>query len=44
MKIQAVLFDLDSTLMHRDQSIVVYARQFLQDFSSNAHYFDESIS
>lgn len=35
MKIQAVIFDLDNTLTHRDQSIVVYAQRFLHDFS---HY------
>ena len=33
MKIQAVLFDLDNTLTHRDQSVVVYAQRFLNDFS-----------
>lgn len=33
MTIRAVLFDLDNTLTHRDQSVVVYAKQFLHDFS-----------
>ncbi|WP_111859494.1 HAD family hydrolase [Acinetobacter sp. CFCC 10889] len=35
MKIQAVLFDLDNTLTHRDQSVIVYAKRFLQDFSNH---------
>lgn len=45
MKIQAVLFDLDNTLTHRDQSVVVYARQFLQDFSYNlsSHELEKTV-
>ena len=34
MNIQAVIFDLDNTLTHRDQSIVRYAQNFLQYYSS----------
>lgn len=35
MSIQAVLFDLDNTLTHRDQSVQAYSRHLYQSFQSN---------
>ena len=40
MSIQAVLFDLDNTLTHRDQSVQVYSQHLLDTFKSDLKHND----
>ena len=35
MQIQAVLFDLDNTLTHRDQSVQAYSRHLVEHYQNN---------
>ncbi len=42
MSIQAVLFDLDNTLTHRDQSVQVYSQYLLETFKTELQSHDST--